>query len=150
MCTKLTRPVWAQVNQYQTLASHPVITCLWAQLVQHPWLAALVHVVSCKQKALLKLHLVLSPKEKQTHAFCQIDSGAETNIIPNSLYNQLSPRIYNLQIKPTMKLTALVNSIWWEWNPKLGIMPSVRQGSRQPIPQISTGRNCWCRWPCCK
>ena len=85
------------MNQYQTLASHPVITCLWAQLVQHPWLAALVHVVSCKQKALLKLHLVLSPKEKQTHAFCQIDSGAETNIIPNSLYNQL---------KPTMKLTA--------------------------------------------
>ena len=60
-------------------------------------LTSSVHVVSCKQKALLKLHLVLSPKGKQTHAFCQIDSGAETNIIPNSLYNQL---------KPTMKLTA--------------------------------------------
>ena len=33
---KLKRQVQAQVNQYQTLASHPVITCLWVQLVQHP------------------------------------------------------------------------------------------------------------------
>ena len=32
-------------------------------------LTSSVHVVSCKQKVLLKLHLVLSPKGKQTHAF---------------------------------------------------------------------------------
>ena len=32
-------------------------------------------------------------------------SGAETNIIPTSLYNQNGPRVMNLQ-KPTMKLTA--------------------------------------------
>ena len=119
---KLKRPVRAQMNQYQTLASHPVITCLWAQLVQHPWLAALVHVVSCKQKALLKLHLVLSPKEKQTHAFCQIDSGAETNIIPNSLYNKL---------KPTMKLTAYgANGI-----PNLGSCQVYVKGPDSPYPK---------------
>ena len=31
------RPGLAWVNQYQTLASHPVMTCFWPQLVQHPW-----------------------------------------------------------------------------------------------------------------
>ena len=36
---KSKRPLMAQVNQYQTQASQPVITCFWAQLVQHPWLA---------------------------------------------------------------------------------------------------------------
>ena len=33
---KSERPVMAQVNQYQAQASHPVITCFCAQLVQHP------------------------------------------------------------------------------------------------------------------
>ena len=37
MCMKSKRPGLAQVNQYQTLASHPVMTCFWPQLVQHPW-----------------------------------------------------------------------------------------------------------------
>ena len=68
-------------------------------------LASSVHAVSCKEKALLEVCLALSPEGKQTRALYKIDSGAVTNIIPKSLYNQLSPRITNLQ-KPTMKLTA--------------------------------------------
>ena len=85
-------------------------------------LTSSVHVVSCKQKALLKMHLVLSPKGKQTHAFCQIDSGAETNIIPNSLYNKL---------KPTMKLTAYgANGI-----PNLGSCQVYVKGPDSPYPK---------------
>ena len=48
------------------------------------------HVVSCKQKTLLKLHLVLSPKGKQTHAFCQIDSGTETISYPTPCITSLA------------------------------------------------------------
>ena len=53
-------------------------------------LTSSVHVVSCKQKALLKLHLVLSPKGKQTHAFCQIDSGTETISYPTPCITSLA------------------------------------------------------------
>ena len=68
------------------------------------------------------MHLVLSPKGKQTHAFCQIDLGAETNIIPNSLYNQL---------KPTMKLTAYGgNEI-----PNLGSCQVYVKGPDNPYPK---------------
>ena len=92
-----------QVNQYLNLASHPVITCFRVQLVQHPWLA--VSTLSLVRRRLLEVCLALSPDGKQTRALWKIDSGAETNIIPKSLYNQLSPKVNNLQ-KPTMKLTA--------------------------------------------
>ena len=85
-------------------------------------LTSSVHVVSCKQKALLKMHLVLSPKGKQTHAFCQIDLGAETNIIPNSLYNQL---------KPTMKLTAYGGTE----KPNLGSCQVFVRRSNNPYPK---------------
>ena len=53
-------------------------------------LSSSVHVVSCKQKALLKLHLVLCPKGKQTRAFCQIDSGAETISYPTPCITSLA------------------------------------------------------------
>ena len=58
------------------------------------------------KKIIKKIPIDLLEKEgKQTPALCKIDSGAETNIIPKSLFNQLSPRTANLQ-KPTTKLTA--------------------------------------------
>ena len=50
-----------------------------------------VHAISCKEKALLKVSLALSPEGKQTRVLCKIDSGAETNIVSLSLYNQLGP-----------------------------------------------------------
>ena len=72
------------------------------------------------------MHLVLSPKGKQTHAFCQIDLGAETNIIPNSLYNQL---------QPTMKLTAYGgNEI-----PNLGSCQVYVKGPDNPYPKSVQG-----------
>ena len=64
-----------------------------------------VHAISCKEKSLLEVCLALDLEGKQTSALCKIDSGAETNIIPKSLYNQLSPRVMNLH-KPTMELTV--------------------------------------------
>ena len=90
-----------QASPCQTL----VTTCFWAQLVQPTPLTSSVHAISCKEKALLEVSLPLSPKGKQTHVLWNIDSGSETNIIPTSLYNQLGPRVMNLQ-KPTMNLTA--------------------------------------------
>jgi len=64
-----------------------------------------VNVVSCREKALLEVSLALKPEGKQMNALCKIDSGAETNIIPKSLYKQLSPETLSLQ-QPTVKLTA--------------------------------------------
>ena len=68
-------------------------------------LAMRVNVVSCREKALLEVSLALKPEGKQLNALCKIDSGAETNIIPKSLYKQLSPETLSLQ-QPTVKLTA--------------------------------------------
>ena len=68
-------------------------------------LTSSVHAISCKEKSLLEVCLALDPEGKQTRALCKIDSGAETNSILKSLYNQLSPRVMNLH-KPTMELTV--------------------------------------------
>ena len=64
-----------------------------------------VHAISSKEKALLEVSLAPSPEGKQTRVLSKIDSSSGFNIIPTSLYNQLGPRVRNLQ-KPTMKLTA--------------------------------------------
>ena len=85
--------------------------------MQHPWLAL----------------SMLSPRAepgRQTRALCKIDSGAETNIIPKSLYNQLSPRITNLQ-KPTMKLTAYGGTKI----PNLGSCQVYIKGPNNPKPK---------------
>ena len=64
-----------------------------------------VNVVSYREKALLEVSLALKPEGKQMNALCKVDSGAETNIIPKSLYKQLSPETLSLQ-QPTVELTA--------------------------------------------
>ena len=89
-------PVLVQVNQYHSSCDH-----MFLGPISTTPLANSVHAVSCKEKALLEVCLALSLEGKQTRALCKI----EINIMPKSLYNQLSPRITNLQ-KPTIKLTA--------------------------------------------
>ena len=90
-----------------------------------------VHAISCKEKSLLEVCLALEPEGKQTRALCKIDSGAETNIIPKSLYNQLSPRVMNLH-KPTMKLTAYGGSEI----PNLGSCQVYIKGPNNPNPKL--------------
>ncbi|CAB4020756.1 Retrovirus-related Pol poly from transposon, partial [Paramuricea clavata] len=68
-------------------------------------LAAQVHSVSCKEKALLEVSISLNNEGMQSHVVCKIDSGAETNILPMSIYQQLKHESHKLG-KPTMKLTA--------------------------------------------
>ena len=94
-------------------------------------LTSSVHAISCKEKALLEFSLPQSPKGKQTHVLCNIDSGAETNIIPTFLYNQLGPRVMNLQ-KPTMNLTAYGGTAI----PNLGSCQVYTKGPNNPKPQV--------------
>ena len=68
-------------------------------------LAAEVHSVLCKEKALLDVSISLSNEGVQSRVVCKIDSGAETNILPMSMYQQLKHKSHKLS-KPTMKLTA--------------------------------------------
>ncbi|PFX17897.1 Retrovirus-related Pol polyprotein from transposon 17.6 [Stylophora pistillata] len=83
------------------------------------------------KKALLEVSLSLSPAGKQTPVLCKIDSGAETNIIPTSLYNQLAPRVMNLQ-KPTAKLTAYGGTEI----PNLGSCQVYVKGPNNPKPKV--------------
>ena len=94
-------------------------------------LTSSVHAISCKEKSLLEVCLTLDPEGKQTRALSKIDSGAETNIIPKSLYNQLSPRVMNLH-KPTMKLTAYGGSEI----PNLGSCQVYIKGPNNPNPKL--------------
>jgi len=94
-------------------------------------LASSVHVVSCKEKALLEICLALSPEGKQTPTLCKIDLGAETNVIPKSLFNQLIPRTANLQ-KPTITLTAYGRTEI----PSLGSCQVYVKGPNNPIPKV--------------
>ena len=64
-----------------------------------------VNSISCREKALLEVSLSLGSEGKQVNALYKIDSGAETNILPKSLYQQLSPGILELQ-QPKMRLSA--------------------------------------------
>lgn len=64
-----------------------------------------MHSVSCKEKALLEVSISLSNEGMQSHVVCKIDSGAETNILPMSIYQQLKHESHKLG-KPKMKLTA--------------------------------------------
>ena len=64
-----------------------------------------VHSISCKEEALLVVSLSLGPEGRRVNALCKIDSGAETSILPNSLYQQLNPGRMGLA-QPTMKLSA--------------------------------------------
>ena len=53
-------------------------------------LASSVHVVSCKEKALLEVCLALSPEGKQTTALCKIDSGTEKTSYPSPCSTSLA------------------------------------------------------------
>ena len=90
-----------------------------------------VDSIACKEKALLEVCLSLSPDGKQIPALCNTDSFAETNIIPKSLYQQLSPRTLGLQ-QPTMKLTAYGGTE----TPNLGSCHVYMKGPNNPSPKV--------------
>ena len=50
-----------------------------------------VNAVTSKEKALLSFKIAPSSRGCQKTVTCKIDSGAETNIVPRSLYNQICP-----------------------------------------------------------
>ena len=64
-----------------------------------------VHSISCREKALLEVSLSLGPEGRQVNALRKIDSGAETNILPKSLYQQLNPGRLDLA-QPRLRLSA--------------------------------------------
>ena len=64
-----------------------------------------LNTVTCKEKALLSVKIAPSSRGCQKTVTCKIDSGAETNIVPRSLYNQICPETTVLE-KPTVKLSA--------------------------------------------
>ena len=64
-----------------------------------------VNAVTCREKALLSVEIAPSSRGCQKTVTCKIHSGAETNIVPRSLYNQICPKTTVLE-KPTVKLSA--------------------------------------------
>ena len=64
-----------------------------------------VNAVTCKEKALLSVKIAPSSRGCQKTVTCKIDSGAETNIVPRSLYNLICSETTVLE-KPTVKLSA--------------------------------------------
>ena len=65
-----------------------------------------VHSISCREKlGSTGAVLSLGPEGKQVNTLCKIDSGAETNISPKSLYQHLNPGRMGLA-QPTMRLSA--------------------------------------------
>ena len=89
-----------------------------------------VNSISCREKALLEVALSLGSEGKQVNALCKIDSGAETNILPKSLYQQLSPGTLDLQ-QPTMRLSAYGGTEI----PNLGSCQIYVQGPNNPSPK---------------
>ena len=64
-----------------------------------------MNAVTCKEKALLSVKIAPSSRGCQKTVTCKIDSGAETNIVTRSLYNQICPGTTVLE-EPTVKLSA--------------------------------------------
>ena len=89
-----------------------------------------VNTVTCKDKAVLSVKIAPSSKGCQKTVTCEIDSGAETNIVPRSLYNQICPETTKLE-KPTVKLSAYGGTEI----PNLGVCKMYFQGSHNRKPK---------------
>ncbi|KXJ08987.1 hypothetical protein AC249_AIPGENE17533 [Exaiptasia diaphana] len=63
-----------------------------------------INMIASKEKALLEVKISASEKGVQNQVVCKIDSGAETNILPRSLYDKLQP--HPSLRKSTVKLSA--------------------------------------------
>ena len=87
------------------------------------------NLVPSKEKALLGVKLSSSPQAEQTVVICKIDSGAETNILPMTLYRQLFPEAHTLG-KPTVKLSAYGGTDI----PNIGSCQIFAQSQYQPNP----------------
>ena len=72
-------------------STQPVSDYVFLGPIEATPLSMNVHSISCKEKALLEVSLSLGPEGRQVNTLCKIDSGAETNILPKSLYQQLNP-----------------------------------------------------------
>lgn len=92
-----------------------------------------VNTVTCKEKALLDVKIAASPKGYQRVVTCKIDSGAETNLIPKPLYNQVYPQPTVLG-KPTVRLSAYGGTEI----PNLGSCKMYVQGPHDPKPRQTT------------
>ena len=64
-----------------------------------------LNTVTCKKKALLSVKISRSSRGCQKTVTCKIDSRAETNIVPRSLYKQICLETTVLE-KPKVKLSA--------------------------------------------
>ena len=92
-----------------------------------------VNVVACKQKALLEVKLSASVGGVQTNVVCKIDSGAESNILPKSVYNKLHPSQPSLK-KSMVRLTAYGGTDI----PTVGSCDVYVQGPNSQTPQLIT------------
>ena len=86
-------------------STQPISDYVFLGSIEATPLSMNVHSICCREKALLEVSLSLGPEERQAHALCKIDSGAETNILPKSLYQQLNPGRLDLA-QPTMRLST--------------------------------------------
>ena len=89
-----------------------------------------VHCISCRGKALLEVSLSLRPEGRQVNALCKTYSGAETNILAKSLYQQLSPGTLDLA-HSTMRLSAYGGIDI----PNLGSCQIYVKGPKNPSPK---------------
>ena len=64
-----------------------------------------LNTVTCKKKVLLSVKISRSSRGCQKAVTCKIDSGAQTNIVPRSLYKQICFETTVLE-KPKVKLSA--------------------------------------------
>ena len=92
-----------------------------------------VNTVTCKEKALPSVKIAPRSRGCQKTVTCKIDSGAETNIVPRSLYNQICPETTKLE-KPTVKLSAYGGT----GTPNLGSCKMYVQGSHNRKPRQMT------------
>eukprot|EP00794_Sanderia_malayensis_P013264 gene13264-14631_t len=89
--------------------------------------------VACKQKALLDILITSTQKGKKTRVTCKIDSGAETNILPKSFYDQLQPS------KPELCESNVKLSAYGGTNiPTVGSCDIFVQGPKDNQPQLIT------------
>ena len=91
-----------------------------------------MNAVTYKEKALLSVKIAPSSRGCQKTVTCKIDSEAETNIVPRSLYNQIFPETTVLE-KPTVRLSPMEGQI-----PNLGSCKMYVQGPHKCEPKQIT------------
>ena len=110
--------LWKKRNVHEVEVKHPVNVSEFSIPESAVFMGPIeitpltVNAVTSKEKALLSVKIAPSSRRCQKTVTCKIDSGAETNIVPRSLYKLICYPPYKNTFYPQKRFLGGLRSLW--------------------------------------